>query len=84
MKPDSMEPGFHLSVSLSLFRMNSFTWASSCTSAAIDTFVSVDDILAVASRNCTYWALAFTSTTHYAIVRNYMSHSLNFLKLLPH
>ena len=49
--------------------------ANASTSAALDAGISVNYGLAVASRNCAYRALAFASTAHDAIIRNYICHS---------
>ena len=59
---------------IKLLSLDSLYGTSACTSAAIDAFVSIDNVFVIALRDSADGALTLTCTACNAVISNYMSH----------
>ena len=59
------------------FGLRSINRANTCTSAAIETFVSVDNVLAVLFGNSFYGTFGSAGTAADAVVGNFVCHNKN-------
>ena len=66
-----------------LFACNDSTCRTSVSaSSAVNTYVCINNILAITFRDSTCRALASARTTHYTIVCNYVSHNFCFFRII--
>ena len=65
---------------VALLRNDCFARANACAGSTIDAGISINHILSISLRDCTYWALRFTGSAAYTCVRNNICHDHVLLK----